>query len=304
MSRVLILMATWNGAAHLRQQLDSIAGQSHGDWELWVSDDGSSDETCKIIQHFANDVPQAVHLTKGPGQGAARNFLSLLCHADLPLGPNTYVAFSDQDDVWYPDKLCRALTALEPIKGPAIYGAGYDLIDPAGAMLGHAPALPKDGLRPLDPFLWTTIGGLTSMLSPKATELARAAGKPDVPYHDWWLSLVVAACGGQQIGDPARVLGYRQHDANVIGASGRRGAARRRIAAVLDGTYGDWVQANMRALLEAPLPLTDTARDVAKALAQPAGGLTRAAMMRRYGLRRRDRLSTLAAYLAALSGRL
>ena len=101
---VTIVMATRNGAAHLAEQLDSIARQTHADWSLFVSDDGSTDDTKRILADFARSHP--VTVVDGPRKGAAANFLSALCHPDLPLGT---IALADQDDIWLPGKLARGL---------------------------------------------------------------------------------------------------------------------------------------------------------------------------------------------------
>ena len=57
MTRITILMASYNGAAHIGAQLESLAAQSHRDWRLIVSDDGSSDATCAIVEAFAARLP-------------------------------------------------------------------------------------------------------------------------------------------------------------------------------------------------------------------------------------------------------
>ncbi|MGI9393708.1 MAG: glycosyltransferase, partial [Boseongicola sp.] len=76
---VTILLATFNGAAHVNEQLESYCNQTHRNWSLLVSDDGSSDETCSIIRKFARrNSKRQVTLLRGPGNGSASNFLSLL----------------------------------------------------------------------------------------------------------------------------------------------------------------------------------------------------------------------------------
>ena len=64
---VRILMATYNGARFLHEQLASIARQSHTAWRLTVSDDGSDDETLDIVRRFAQTTQQPVTLLQGPG---------------------------------------------------------------------------------------------------------------------------------------------------------------------------------------------------------------------------------------------
>ena len=107
--RVAILMCTKNGAKFLAQQLKSIADQTHANWSLFVSDDGSADKTNEIIARFARDYPQRIVVRHGPKKGVTANFLSL---ATDPSIEADYFAFSDQDDIWYKNKLERALNWL------------------------------------------------------------------------------------------------------------------------------------------------------------------------------------------------
>ena len=106
---VRILMATFQGATHLPAQLASFEAQSHADWSLWASDDGSTDATPDLLRAFAARHPGRVRLIDGPRKGSAANFLHLLGHPDLPPG---LTALSDQDDVWLPHRLMRGLQQL------------------------------------------------------------------------------------------------------------------------------------------------------------------------------------------------
>ena len=104
-------MATMNGAQYLEEQLASIRAQSYVNWSLWVSDDGSTDETVEIINRFkATLSDQSITILNGPRKGGAQNFLSLLAN---PVIKADFYAFCDQDDVWFPSKLKRALASAE-----------------------------------------------------------------------------------------------------------------------------------------------------------------------------------------------
>ncbi|MFN7050803.1 MAG: glycosyltransferase, partial [Gemmobacter sp.] len=114
-------MAVRNGAADLQAQLDSLVAQTHANWALVASDDGSTDDSRAILQRFAGDqaARHPVVVAEGPGRGFVRNFLSLLARPGLS-GP---VALCDQDDIWFPDRLERALARLAalPPDRPALY---------------------------------------------------------------------------------------------------------------------------------------------------------------------------------------
>lgn len=98
---ISIAMATYNGAKYLQEQLDSFTAQTRLPDELVVCDDGSTDDTLKIIYKFADHAPFPVCIYENSENlGYADNFLKAasLCKGD-------WIAFSDQDDVWLPEKL-------------------------------------------------------------------------------------------------------------------------------------------------------------------------------------------------------
>lgn len=298
---VTILLASYQGAAHLGAQLDSFAAQDHADWALWVSDDGSRDGTRAIVDRFAAAHPDHdIRLIDGPRRGAAANFLSLLCHPDLPAG---HVAISDQDDIWYPHKLSHALMVLSHLDGPAVYSAQSRHISATGATLGLSrvhSGPPSFG----NALVQNRVAGHCAVLTPQALALVRAVGPVPVPFHDWWLYLLITGAGGQVTVSPEVVLDYRQHDTNVLGAHRGALAALTRAAMVLGPTWRDWQAANRAALDRAHTHLTPEARALLAALdAAPARGLPRVRAQTRLGITRDRRAATAFLRLAALLGR-
>ena len=99
---ICILLASYRGQRFIEDQLSSIEKQTYSKWLLIVSDDGSNDETCDAVRAFAKRRSNGqVSLIKGPGQGYAKNFLHLLRNSPK----NLPIAFCDQDDVGYKDKI-------------------------------------------------------------------------------------------------------------------------------------------------------------------------------------------------------
>lgn len=303
---VVILMACRNGARWLPGQLASIAAQEHADWALWASDDGSTDATRDILAGFAaaraglNDV----RLVEGPQAGlAAANFLHLLNRADLPLGPDTHVAFADQDDVWHKGKLGRALALLAAAgPGPALYGAQSRHVDEDGRPCGVSRR-PRRPVTLANALVQNMVSGHSAMLNPAGVALARAAGAPaGIAFHDWWLSQLMLACGGRLVIDEATVLDYRQHVGNTLGAPAGVAAQAARLRLLFGRNYARWIAANLSGLGAAPL--TPAARATVAALrAAPAAGPGRLATFRRLGLHRQSRTGTALLLLAALIGR-
>jgi glycosyltransferase involved in cell wall biosynthesis len=130
--RVTVLMAVRDGAAHLEAQLHSIAAQRGVDWRLVASDDGSGDDSPAILARFAAAHPGRVRLMQGPRQGTTANFLALLAATGADDG---WLAFSDQDDIWLPDKLARATAAMKAAE-VGLWTAQVTLCDESGRVLG------------------------------------------------------------------------------------------------------------------------------------------------------------------------
>ncbi len=301
---VTVLMALHDGARHLPDQLGSLAAQTGTDWRLIVSDDGSADAGPEIVRHFARSHP--VRLVAGPGQGFARNFLSLLA---LP-GEAGAVALADQDDVWFPDKLARALArlAVVPPQIPALYcSARLDWWSATGRRrpsrrLPHPPAF-------ANALIENVAAGNTIVLNPAAAELARQtaelAAAADVPLHDWWLYLLVSGCGGQVIHDPVPSLLYRQHEANLVGAD-RTGAGLRSKLAVLQGHFAARVERNLQALQAVEMRLTSENRDrlAAFVAARRCRRPRRLYLMRQAGVYRQQTLARLGFWGMVCLGRI
>ncbi|WP_196053590.1 glycosyltransferase [Paracoccus lichenicola] len=303
--RVTILLASYRGAAFIGAQLDSIAAQSHRDWRLIVSDDNSDDGTREIVADFAASRPgDQVQLTRGPGRGATQNFLHL-----LSLAPEGMVAFCDQDDVWFPDKLARAVAALSVQDGPAHYAARTVITDAALVPVTES----RHFRRPLgfrNALVQAIMAGNTSVFNaPAAAILRRCIGPAqhqDIPSHDWWAYQVMAGAGAALIHDPRPALFYRQHARSEMGRNDTLRAMSQRAGMLLAGDYGGWLAANHAALEAVRSELRAENRAILDHLgaalhqAGPGAALTLA----RAGLYRQTRAGTAAFYAAALMGRL
>src|SRR5262245_40587271 len=112
-STIDILLATYNGAAYLAEQLDSIEAQTHPNWRLIARDDGSTDGTLAVIETFrARHSEKVVVLRDEDGNiGLVQNFSRLMEASTAP-----YAAFCDQDDVWLPEKLSLCLERMRDLE--------------------------------------------------------------------------------------------------------------------------------------------------------------------------------------------
>lgn len=304
---VLIAMTVCNAAANLDAQLRSIAAQDHENWTLIVSDDGSQDGSAGIAQRFAQKVgARRVIVRQGPQEGFAENFLTIV--RDF-WQPGLYLAFSDHDDVWFPDRLSRGLRALAGTGDtPALYCSRTIITDATLRPLRLSPP------RPRAPSFQNALAqniaaGNTILANPAAARLLHEAAcrKPRIVSHDWWAYQIVTGAGGTILHDDAPTVLYRQHAANQIGANDSARARMRRIGMILSGVYRRWNDINLAALASAADLLTAENRDLVErfaAIRSRTRGLRSMIALRKLRLYRQTPASTAALYIAALFNRL
>jgi len=210
-----ILLASRNGERFLSKQLESFAEQSFANWSLYISDDGSDDDTKIISEDFLKTFDGRGFVINGPQNGLCENFKFLIGHAAISAD---YYAFSDQDDIWLPDKLQRAVDYLEqfPEDVPSLYCSRTKLIDEQGAPIGFSPLNEKNPSFQ-NALLQNIASGNTMVFNQAARNLfIRVIDQPMI-IHDWSLYLIVTACGGRVFYDKTPGVLYRQHSHNVIG---------------------------------------------------------------------------------------
>lgn len=254
--RVAILLGTYNGERYLRLQMDSFIRQSYKNWVLYISDDGSKDQTRAILNEY-----QKIHgadkiiLFEGPCKGCAANYASLISRADID---ESYALYADQDDVWLDDKIERTmefLTAQDQSQA-ALYMAASIHIDHNGNIIGAS------ALRPRTPsfknaLLQNIAGGNTFGLNKAALDIIRATKDAAVLYPDWWIYIAVSASGGALYYDPKACMLYRQHETNMIGANRGLAAKLWRVKELFFGSYNVLIWQNVTALKTYPFLWTN-----------------------------------------------
>jgi glycosyltransferase involved in cell wall biosynthesis len=210
MHSVTVLMSTYNGEKYVEQQIDSILSQQDVDIKLLVRDDGSTDATLSILNKYGD----RINIIRGENLGYAKSFWTLLRIAR----GTEYYAFSDQDDIWLPEKLFRSIASIENIKGPSLATGNVLRVDEKNN-LQRGELFPIHGPLTLAQALQKSIlPGCTFVFNESARALlARYDGVME--SHDWLAYIVITALGQVSYVDEPGML-YRIHSNNAIGVDG------------------------------------------------------------------------------------
>ena len=298
---IVILMALFNGAPTLGDQLDSISDQTHKNWSLIVSDDGSVDDWRPYVDGFATK-HEDVTLIKGPQKGSTQNFLELIRHAG-PLVP--FAALCDQDDVWLPPKLERAMYVLQGISPatPALY------VTPTFICDQNLEPLRRSKLFRRPPSFANALvqsigGGNTMVLNRAALDLVQETARHarGIKAHDWWIYQIISGAGGIVRYDQMPLVLYRQHSANQIGANDTIFASASRLVQLLRGRFRHWNSANYQALEAVNHWLTPEARGTLSDFDTARNGTVwqRLSALRRAGLYRQTHRGQIALWISAI----
>jgi len=236
-----VMLATYNGEMFLAEQIESILDQRGVVPTIYVRDDGSIDRTLEIVRTFSEKHPgRIILLDHAPYRfgAACGNFLSML--VDIHQRPHAYFAFSDQDDIWLPEKLGRAVRRLTE-SGASGYASNLTAFSDS---LGTEWTIPKASQQQqFDHVFQSASAGCTYVIDTKAAELiaTRIGRVEDQDWsemsHDWLCYAICRSHGLSWLIDDWSGIRYRQHERNLFGAMpGVRGAVKR-LSLMREGWY-------------------------------------------------------------------
>ena len=302
---ISILLGTYNGAQYIQEQLDSFKSQSHSDWDLWASDDGSTDHTILIVKEFASKIGgNRVHQLQGPRRGFVANFLSILSNPALQA--DAY-AYSDQDDIWMKDKLERAATFLQsvPNSKPALYCSRTLYVDKSDKPLQTSQAYSRPAVF-ANALVQNIASGNTMVFNDAARSLLLQLGEGvDIDLHDWLTYMLVTGAGGEVFFDLQPSVRYRQHSKNLIGMNIGIRAKISRIHMLFKGRFKDWNERHVATLQKIGSLLTLENKTVLEqfARARQTHGFRRLFEFKKSGVYRQTLSNNIAFYIAAMVGK-
>ncbi|NQP54149.1 glycosyltransferase family 2 protein [Streptococcus suis] len=294
--KVNILMSTYNGQQFLAEQIRSIQDQSYTDWTLFIRDDGSSDNTKEILKDFERQ-DSRIHLIdsdKSDNLGVIKSFHKLVNHDRAD-----YYFFSDQDDVWLPNKLELSLKEAQNYLAdlPLMVYMDLKVVNQDLEIMTESMVKSQShhaNTELVQELTENTVTGGVAMINHALAEMWQETD--GILMHDWYLALLASAFGNLVFIDQPGEL-YRQHSDNVLGARTLSKRFKKWIRPhILFAVYWDLIknsQKQARHLLQ--MPLSQSNRELIEAFVtiMDKPMLERFRILRKYGLRKNKSFHTL-----------
>ena len=294
--KVNILMSTYNGQQFLAEQIRSIQEQSYTDWTLFIRDDGSSDNTKEILKDFERQ-DSRIHLIdsdKSDNLGVIKSFHKLVNHDRAD-----YYFFSDQDDVWLPNKLQLSLKEAQNYLAdlPLMVYMDLKVVNQDLEIMTESMVKSQShhaNTELVQELTENTVTGGVAMINHALAEMWQETD--DILMHDWYLALLASAFGNLVFIDQPGEL-YRQHSDNVLGARTLSKRFKKWIRPhILFAVYWDLIknsQKQARHLLQ--MPLSQSNRELIEAFVtiMDKPMIERFRILRKYGLRKNKAFHTL-----------
>ncbi|HHX8679413.1 glycosyltransferase [Vibrio sp. 2026] len=236
MYRVCVLLAAYNGEKYIEEQIKSILSQQDVDVDLYIRLDPSTDRTAEIINDFSLNFDNVKLLNPVNASGSAgQNFFRLLIEVNF--SGYDFIAFADQDDIWFPDKIKRALDKIITNRVDAYSSNVLAWWDSGKETLVNKSSPQRDY-----DYLFESAGPgctfvFTSCLANEIKNFLESLGEgvKDLWLHDWFCYAFARSRGFSWFIDSKPMMKYRQHELNAVGANSGINAFIVRLKAVISG---------------------------------------------------------------------
>jgi rhamnosyltransferase len=236
--RVAVLLAAYNGVEWIEEQVDTVLSQKNININIFISVDLSDDNTFDLCSRLeeGNNLIKVLPYGEYFG-GAAKNFYRLI--RDINFKDFDYISFSDQDDLWLPNKLSRAVNILQD---DCIEAYSSDVI--AFWSDGRERLVKKSyPQKKFDHYFESPGAGCTYLFKKKSAELLKIfiiknwESVNNIESHDWFFYAFFRSRNMNWCIDNKALMLYRQHEKNQVGSNFGFSAYLKRISMVKSGWY-------------------------------------------------------------------
>lgn len=216
---VAVILGTYNGESYLKEQIDSILNQEDVSVQVFARDDGSKDNTVKILRSYAGEYPNFHLLDNGNTQnkGVRNGFMEALKWAKSYSSEYDFFAFSDQDDVWLPQKLKCAIEKIQCSvnKNGAIYYSNKTIVD---ENLTEKYQEDFTEFNDFSNYLFVSHAyGCTMVINRTLADISCQFVSHYAHFHDDWIHRLAICIGADIVFDNNSYILYRQHGNNNCG---------------------------------------------------------------------------------------
>ena len=236
--KIAVLLASYNGVKYIKEQVDSILNQKEVDVTIFISDDLSTDKTIEYLQDIYKDFKNIVYLPSGlKFGGAGKNFFRLI--KDVDLSSFDFISFVDQDDIWYEDKLIRAIKMIEDKQIDAYSSNVLAFWEDGKEMI-----INKSSSQARYDYLFEAAGpGCTYVLKKDLAIFLQKFISENwedvnkIELHDWFIYSFARENNYKWHIDEKPSMRYRQHTSNQVGANDGFKAKLKRVKKVFSSWY-------------------------------------------------------------------
>lgn len=236
--KIAVLLASYNGVKYIKEQVDSILNQKEVDVTIFISDDLSTDKTIEYLQEIYKGLENIVYLPSGSKfGGAGKNFFRLI--RDVDFSSFDFISFVDQDDIWYEDKLIRAIKTIEDKQLDAYSSNVLAFWEDGKKMI-----INKSSLQARYDYLFEAAGPGCTYVLKKDLAISLQNFICDnwedvnkVELHDWFIYAFARENNYKWHIDEKPSMRYRQHTSNQVGANDGLKAKLKRLKKVFSSWY-------------------------------------------------------------------
>lgn len=221
MDKIAIILPTYNGEKYILDTLNSLESQTVSNMTVFIRDDGSTDETLDLLALFIAKKElknEYILIQDNEGNlGCPASFYQIIRSQPL----YDFYAFCDQDDVWLPDKIERAIRSIKQVckSDPVVYYSSFDYCDEDFSFIRHAP-MQTDELKLAKTLYYTPGLGFTIAFNGKACKKFILDVDPGDQMHDRWI-LRCGACMGKVVYDKKATALHVRHTEAVTADDNR-----------------------------------------------------------------------------------